>query len=222
LRTLTLSVVVAVASLTACRFDVDYGQTSYACPGQGRCPPGYVCVAEVCVAEGADADAGDGGDAPSADAAPDASGDAGVCERAALRPSSNTCAMVAQNDLSAAAREPGGITVHGDTTDYSNDLMVPNTTCTLTTTAGPDAVYRIDAVAGETLTATLTPEGWDSVLFIAAPSCSGASCVTGVDSAEPEVLTYQFGADGLHYLVVTGKITADAGCYTLHVELTEP
>ncbi|HEY8145478.1 MAG TPA: LamG domain-containing protein [Kofleriaceae bacterium] len=54
--------VVAALMAGACRFDADYGGTSYRCDGQSACPDGFTCIDGICRTEPFDAGLG-GGDA---------------------------------------------------------------------------------------------------------------------------------------------------------------
>jgi hypothetical protein len=54
--------VVAALVAGACRFDADYGGTSYRCDQQSECPDGFTCIDGICRTEPFDAGVG-GGDA---------------------------------------------------------------------------------------------------------------------------------------------------------------
>ncbi|MEO8552646.1 MAG: hypothetical protein ABI678_21865, partial [Kofleriaceae bacterium] len=108
-----------------CWFSADYRAGHVACH-DSVCPSGLTCVADVCVATPLD---GAGSDAPPGDAKPDA----------------------ASHMLTCADPEPltSGMAVTGTTTGRTNSVAP---TCNLTPMFGYDAVYRLNATLGQTLT----------------------------------------------------------------------
>lgn len=175
---------------------------------------------------------GDGGDGTAADAAPGrvdaapgqvvdaepgARADATPATPDAMLAAPDTCA--AARDLTDAAGAAGGATVTGDTTGYANDTQPPGS-CTGFTPDGPDAIYAVDAVAGETIVASVASAGWDVSLFIAATCAFDAACLIGADSGgATEAVQWTVAATGTYYVVVESWDPGAFGAYTLSVEL---
>ncbi len=213
-----------VLGSSGCRFDEpDFTGTQYRCPDQ-HCPDGFTCGGDGWCHPIGDAGSPDGPPAidaaiDAADAAADATPPAdalGVCDQAALADDNDGCGY--------AIEVADGATVYGDTTDYGSGLLLPNLECTGKNTAGPDAFYQIDLVAGAHLIATMTPEDWDGGLYLV-DSCSPASCVAGSDVATvnlAETVDVEIGSAGTYYLVVEGAILSQFGCFTLTVSVTGP
>lgn len=202
-------VVVAAAGLTACSFDADYGGTSLRCPPSSpRCPDGYTCVNEVCTM-GGDSDGGpDATDAPGADAS--------ACDLAVGEGTRDTCGQA--RDLTPAAALAGGTTVYGNTTGYANDLT-PSTLpdCTTSPEPGPDAIWRVTIAAGQTLSVTFSPDGWNGDVYIINACTSTATCVEGGPMFTPISVT---PSAGTYYIVVDSRGAAVAGCFALDVEIS--
>jgi hypothetical protein len=158
-------------------------------------------------------------------AAPDAApmSDAGtitVCAEAALLADNDACA--AAIDLTAAATMPGGVTTYGDTTGYADDLEPPSACTGGFVQDGPDAMYTLTATAGQTLTAVMTPVGYDGSIYLVSKCNDATSCVAGVDdgfTGGAETLVYPVPSTGSYTLVVDAFTSMLAGCYTLHVKL---
>lgn len=217
-----------VLLVTACNFSPDYGNSSYHC-SNGVCPAGFHCGSnQVCVRDGvADAarDASSAADAAAADAsAADAAADAaagvdaGVCEQAAAAADNDSCTSPPIN-LSTAAKTSAGATAYGNTTKYANNQTLPNVMCTGSTTAGPDAYYEIDMTAGQTVTVTLSPQGWNGAVYLLDQCAVAANCLAGDDEMPNDSFSYKATTDGSYFLVVDGPSSADSGCYTLHVRV---
>ena len=199
----------ALLAASACRISTNFDDTVFTCPGQSACPDGLLCVDEICVVP-ADAGGGDG-DGGSPDAA------LTVCERAAQADNNDGCNVAI--DLTTAALAAGGTTAYGDTTGYAGDLS-PSTLagCTGSAEPGPDAVYEIDALAGDMLHASLTTEGWNGAIYLLDGCSTSAACLGGSDElAGIEEADIVIDAADLLYLIVDS--TGAAGCYTLEVEL---
>jgi hypothetical protein len=190
----------------ACRIHTpDFDGTDFACSeDEPECPAGFSCRGGMC--ERDDVDAGEG-----ADAAADAN---------------ETCQPV-DNDACASALDVttaalAGVTLYGDTTGFANDLspsVLPG--CTESPEPGPDAIYQIDALAGDTLHATLTPDGWNSALYLI-DGCSGtAACLGGDDAPGTGIddATIPIAANDTYFLIVDASLAAGAGCYTLELSL---
>lgn len=149
---------------------------------------------------------------------PDA-GTGDVCTMAAAQPTNDTCAQVI--DLTAGAVTPGGATTFGDTTGYVDDLLPP-TTCASYNHDGPDAMYRVDAAAGQTIAATVTPEdsGFDIAIYIVSDCNDANSCLIESDAAlsgGAESVSYPVPTTGTYYVIVDSWDPGELGCFTLNV-----
>jgi len=95
---------------------------------------------------------------------------------------------------------------------YYNNYNLVTPSCTGFITPGPDAIYKIDLVAGETL--TVDENGACDVAVWIATDCSNliGTCVAGADAGVTgsEVVTYTAGAAGTYYVVIDAYTTA--GC----------
>ena len=162
-------------------------------------------------------------DAPPAPDAPAGTPDAGggsVCGMAAAAPDNDTCA--AAIDVTTAAGGAGGATVYGDTTGYVDDLIPPTPGCIGYEMDGPDAIYAVQATAGRTLRATVTPEGWDVGVYILSTCSDAATCTVGADvgfSGDAETVDYVVPTTATYYVVVDGWATSAYGCFTLNVSI---
>lgn len=109
----------------------------------------------------------------------------------------------------------------GDTTSYLDDAT-PAGSCTNGFSAfGPDAFYRFELTDGQTITATVTPQGWDAMLYVLR-DCEPMFCDAGVDSAgtgAPETTTYVAVTGGTYYVVVDSPSLANKGAFTLEVDV---
>jgi hypothetical protein len=126
-------------------------------------------------------------------------------------------------DLTTAAITPAGAMVTGDTTGYINDVEPP-TTCTGYGPDGPDALYRVEATAGQTITATVTPTGpgWDTSIYVTQTCVLAATCLAGADASagsDPETVTWSVTGAGTYYVVVDSYLPSVYGPYSLHVRL---
>jgi hypothetical protein len=183
---------------SACRIHTpDFDDTVFSCSTEEPdCPGGQTCVVDVCMEL--------------------TEPDAAIEE---CQPADNDACGDAANVTAAAL---AGTTLRGDTTGYANDL-VPSVLpgCTESPEPGPDAIYRIDALAGDMLHATLTPEGWNSALYLI-DGCSGtAGCLGGDDQGGSSIdeATIAITADDTYFLVVDSSSASGAGCYALQLEL---
>ena len=170
---------------------------------------------------------------PPVDAAPDSAADAAVDAAPDSAPDGSpdaapdagpgdACAN-AQN-ITAAASQPGGTTLVGDTTGGVDNVLTPNA-CTGYAADGPDDVYAITVIVGDRVAITLTPTtAWDASLELVA-ACGEVACVAGQDEAfggSPESLTHTFTSAGTFYIVADGYNPGIAGPYTLAVTITHP
>lgn len=191
-----------VIAAAGCTISGDYTGTQYTC-NEGRCPPGFRCVNGNCI----DHDAGDEPDdaAPQSDAMAD---DADVCVN---EPRSDSC-MAADLEELTVVGQPGGQTVCGTTAGLTNDLLG----CAGAPLPGLDAVFRFAVTAGQQITATLQPTGFDGAVYLLT-DCSG-QCLdladdAGVGGTETAVATATVTGD--HYVVVDSP--SGAGPYELTV-----
>lgn len=197
----------------ACSIDASYDGTQYTCPDQ-RCPDGFSCVNGRCVVpgDGGAPDAGASGlDATVADAlvAPDA--DDCMCSPVTF---ADSCVGVEVLDMAGQA---GGQLVCASTDANGNDLLG----CTGSPMPGKDAAFRVAANAGQTIRATLRPDGFDGVVYVMT-DCS-SQCLAIENSAGvggTEILTYVVATSTDHFVVVDSP--SSAGCYELTVEVTGP
>jgi hypothetical protein len=191
----------------ACRIHTpDFDGTDFLCSeDEPDCPPGQRCSGEGMCVDLVDAGAAD--DAPGGDAA-------------------DLCAP-ADNDACGDAIDVtdqalAGVTLRGDTTGYANDLspsILPG--CTESPEPGPDAIYSIAGLAGDQLQVTLTPDGWNSAVYLI-DGCSGTAACLGGDDAPGtgiEEATIAIGAADTYYLIVDSSAAAGAGCYELELTL---
>jgi hypothetical protein len=128
----------------------------------------------------------------------------------------DTCAD--GHDITTAALTAAGATVSGDTTGYANDLQ-PASTCTGYTPDGPDAVYFVNATAGQTIDASVTTT-WDSSIFITQTCTFTPTCLIGADArVGTESVTWSVATSGIYYVIVESWDPAVFGAYSLHVKL---
>lgn len=201
-------VAVAAAGLTGCSFDADYGGTNLRCPASSpRCPDGYTCVNQVCTMGGDD----DGGATDGSNA------DASSCQLATGEGTRDTCGQA--RDLTPDATQPGGTTVYGNTTGYASDLT-PSTLpdCTTSPEPGPDAIWRVTLTAGQSLTVTLRPDGWNGDVYVVDACTATADCVGGGAMFAPVTV---MPAAGSYYIVVDSRSAGVSGCFALDVTITQ-
>jgi len=133
----------------------------------------------------------------------------------------DTCAQ--GMNLTTAASVAGGTTVTGNTTGYADDLR-PTGTCTGYLPDGPDAVYLVNATAGQTLSATVTDlaPGWDISIYVTQTCVLNPTCLTGADlisGSGAEGVTHAVAAAGTYYVIVDGWNPGVQGPYSLAVTL---
>jgi hypothetical protein len=117
----------------------------------------------------------------------------------------------------------GTFNLSGTTAEANNDYTFLNDSlsCTTFTEDGRDVVYRINAVAGDSLWVDLySPDGLDVAVYLLQSPCPTApntfvtTCVAGEDSVEngvvPETLRWKFLVTGTYYMVFDG-IAPDVG-----------
>ncbi len=128
----------------------------------------------------------------------------------------DTCAGAL--DLTAMAAGVDGATVTGSTTGLGNDIQPPMG-CTGFVNDGPDAIYQVTIGAGQRVTATLTPQGWDGALTLIQPCTFTPVCLAGSDNGTPEVAVFTATAATAIYVVVDSYGPEAAGAYTLNVRI---
>ncbi|HUH01878.1 MAG TPA: PPC domain-containing protein, partial [Kofleriaceae bacterium] len=142
-----------------------------------------------------------------------------ACIEAQSQPNSDACADAI--DLTADATS-GGALIYGDTSSYTNYLE-PDSACTDGFGLdGPDAMYKVDATAGQTIAATVTPSGntFDVGMYILNDCASATPCLAGTDDVAgtgPESLSYLVPTTGTYYIIVDSYVPSANGCYGLQV-----
>ncbi len=95
---------------------------------------------------------------------------------------------------------------------YYNDYSLVSPSCTGYTTPGPDAIYKIDLAAGESL--TVDENGTCDVALWIATDCGNlvGSCVAGADATTTgsEIVNFTAATAGTYFVVVDAY--AAAGC----------
>lgn len=180
--------------IAACGFDADYRGGTYKC-SDGVCPTGLACAGGTCVAPG------DGGDAIDArPGPPDAMhaltcGDPGDVTRGSARMASGTTAGGA-NHVAAMC---GAVIMNG-----------------------PDDVYRVTSVAGDTLDVTISGDAVVRAYVVATcpPPSTTPTCEGGAFT-EPGLAAVSLTglAAGAHYVVVDSDNAALGGAYTVTIDL---
>ena len=83
-----------------------------------------------------------------------------------------------------------------------------------------DTIYKVDAVAGETIVATVVPDAWDASIFIASSCALDAACLIGADTGAPnESVSWTATTSATYYVVVESWDPGAFGAYQLTVEL---
>jgi hypothetical protein len=203
LRSLAAAAIL-LAAAPGCRIEADYDGTSFRCPG-GVCPEGYRCEEGLCLRGGGAG--GDGGsDAP-------IGADAGDCQCSA-EPFADDCGA-GLVDLDGAGA-PGGERVCASTEMNTNAVLG----CNPPPLPGRDAVFRVAVSAGQSIEATVRPEGFDAAIYLATDcggECLAVADDRGQSGAETVTLTAAAAAD---YFVVIDS-PSGFGCYELIVEVTD-
>jgi cysteine-rich repeat protein len=109
---------------------------------------------------------------------------------------------------------PGTVIVQGDTSGLGDEETAE---CTVGDDAGPDAVVAVAPTADGLLTAALQ-SGFDKRLTIQ-DLCDGPDIDCGEASNGPVLLQVPVSAGVTYYLLVDGATSADAGPFTLTLEL---
>jgi hypothetical protein len=136
----------------------------------------------------------------------------------------DACAGPPPNDTCAGAID---LQVQGlaefviDLCDYINDYTPAIPSCTGYSTNGPDAVYAIDLLQGDTFGACEDPvSGYIDLAIWLVSDCTDPenTCVAGDDSGNPECVEYTAEADGTYYLIVDTY----SGCGEVLVTIDSP
>ena len=186
LATMPRNLLLCAVVLGGCWFHADYGAGHYTC-SDGVCPSGLACnAAHVCVAPGA-ADA----------AVPDA------------RPID---ARIAAATCADPMPLPIGTTLSGSTTGRGNTVTA---SCAGFVMNGDDAVYRVDAAAGDHLLVTLTGALQAYAIAPCDPTPATPLCLGGavVPAGNPISLT----ATGVTFVIVDDANPATTGAYSVSV-----
>ncbi len=110
-----------------------------------------------------------------------------------------------------------GETVFATNTCLGENNYSPTNSCTGYSSAnGEDIVYKIDLLAGEEFSVTLTDETYDAAIHMWTDCADPNSCVAGGD--DPEEFSYVAEADGTYYLIVDGY----SGCGDALVTINAP
>ncbi|HEY5923927.1 MAG TPA: hypothetical protein VIV11_19745 [Kofleriaceae bacterium] len=124
-------------------------------------------------------------------------------------------------DLCATAPAITAGTHAGDTTTYLDNSTPPGQCTNGFSAFGGDAFYRVDLTAGQMVTATVTPSGWDAMLYVI-EGCMPSTCTAGADAGgpgAPETTTFTAPNDGPYHLVVDSPSQAQHGAFTLVVTI---
>jgi len=136
----------------------------------------------------------------------------------------DACAAPPVNDTCAGAID---LQVQGlsefeiDLCLYSGDYTPALPSCTGYSANGPDAVYMIDLLQGETFGACEDPAaGYVDLAIWLVSDCTDPenTCVAGDDSGNPECVEYTAEADGTYYLIVDTY----SGCGAVIVSIDAP
>lgn len=113
-------------------------------------------------------------------------------------------------------------TLTGDTTWARDHSSYPiQQSCTGYLLGGHDVFYSVTLAAGQTLTATVTPDtAYDVAVYVRESCDAGASCLAGADAGlkgETETLSFTAPADGTYLLVVDGA--SGGGPFQMEVQI---
>lgn len=136
----------------------------------------------------------------------------------------STCTLLPAGDAcSKAIPITASATIQGTFSGFSNQYDPTSTGCTTYTEKGPDIAYSIALMAGQKLSATLTPGAQEDVALYVVTDCAQlSSCVAASDSGfdgDPESLMYTATAAQTVYLIVDSYEPTTSGPYSLNVTL---
>jgi len=178
--------------VASCGFDADYSGGRFTC-SDGKCPTGQTCVNNECVVPH---DAG-----PDADSSIDARPPLLVCGDPGILPAGGGTAMGTTNST------------HGNTVDSLCNSLVMN---------GYDAVYRVDALAGDHIgvmvSGSFPVRGY--VIVPCTPSPSSPACLGNMFATATAPISVTTTMAGQHFVIVDGENAGLSGSYTLTVTVT--
>ncbi len=130
-----------------------------------------------------------------------------VSQRAASGPTNTTLAPSNDTCAGAIVIPCGTFNLSGDTSTATNDYTFPSddASCTGFIENGRDVVYKINAMAGDSIWVDFSSASTDGAIYIVT-DCNNVSgsCVVGEDSTnvgELESLRYKFTAAGTYYMI---------------------
>lgn len=135
-------------------------------------------------------------------------------------PQTNTCNPALNDVCSAAFDVTAGGTFNGTLSDYTDDYEPDS--CISFGAPGPDAVWSVNAVAGQILTASMTG-GFDASLYVVS-DCSdiAGTCGAGSDSGAVETINYAIPTTGTYYIITDAFLASASGTFSLTVDLVTP
>ncbi len=130
------------------------------------------------------------------------------------------------NSPTALTFSGGVVSVSGDTTAATNDMVMGYNSCVGDDTIGPDQFYSFQATKGKGYIVETTGTSFDSAIYVLT-SCSINSCVAGADasssSSTGEKLAFVAKTSGTYIVGVDSDYKNDKGTYTLKItEYTPP
>ena len=134
-------------------------------------------------------------------------------------PVNDTCAGAIELTRCTAGSVNG--TLQWATNNY--DPAVPGPSCTGYAAAGKDVTYKVALEAGDGVTLTYTPTGYDASLYIVSDCSNMATCVAGSDlccSGTAEPISWVCPTTGTYYIICDGYGTNVGGAFTLAYDLT--
>jgi hypothetical protein len=145
-------------------------------------------------------------------------------EPAGAPPPNQTCGTASAIDLSSgSAMLTGSTTTASETNSINpNHCLASGGTVPLAL-AGPNVVYSVTIPAGQMLTATLSPVGYDGALYVV-NTCSDMTCLAGADNFEvggtDTVSVANSSGAAESVFVVVGSWSSSAwGTFTLALQL---
>ncbi len=144
-----------------------------------------------------------------------------LCDASGCTGTASTCNNADGEICFAAIDASAGGSFTGTFADFEDDYDLGSTSCTGYSTDGPDAVYFVELMAGEQVTATLTAATADTALYISS-SCAdvAASCLVGDDAfGSGETVTYTATAGERVYIFADNYDTTVSEMFTLDVTI---
>lgn len=136
----------------------------------------------------------------------------------------STCALLPAGDACGKAFPiTASGTIQGTYSGFTSQYDPTSSGCTTYSEKGPDIAYSIALMAGQKVSATLTPGANEDVaLYIVTDCAQLTSCVAASDTGfdgDPESLTYTATAMQTVYLIVDSYDETTAGPYSLSVTI---